>query len=51
MMLASNIVTQDYQNYFVWREREVKRLIIQSFNNGLAVQPVPISLYGDSTNM
>lgn len=51
MMLACNIVTQDYQNYFMWREREVKRLIVQSFNNGLAVQPVSISLYSDSTNM
>lgn len=46
MMLSGNIVLPDYQRHFVWRERDVKRLI-QSLKDGQFVQPVTIALYND----
>lgn len=48
MMLSGNIVLPDYQRHFVWRERDVKRLI-QSLKDGQFVQPVTIALYSDGT--
>lgn len=44
MMLSDNIVLSDYQRHFVWRERDVKRLI-QSLKDGQFVQPVTVALY------
>lgn len=49
MMLTGNIVLPDYQRHFVWKERDVKRLIL-SLNDGQFVQPVTIALYYDGTN-
>lgn len=46
MMLSGNIVLPDYQRHFLWRERDVKRLI-QSLKDGQFVQPVTIALYND----
>lgn len=44
MMLSDNIVLSDYQRHFVWRERDVKRLI-QSLKDGQFVQLVMVALY------
>lgn len=46
MMLSDNIALPDYQRHFVWRERDVKRLI-QSLKDGQFVQPVTVALYDD----
>lgn len=46
MMLTGNIVLPDYQRHFVWREKDVKRLL-QSLSEGQFVQPVTIALYND----
>lgn len=48
MMLTGNIVLPDYQRHFVWREKDVKRLL-QSLTDGQFVQPVTIALYYDGT--
>ena len=48
MMLTGNIVLPDYQRHFVWREKDVKRLL-QSLSDGQFVQPVTIALYNDGT--
>ena len=48
MMLTGNIVLPDYQRHFVWREKDVKRLL-QSLSEGQFVQPVTIALYNDGT--
>lgn len=48
MMLTGNIVLPDYQRHFVWREKDVKRLL-QSLTEGQFVQPVTIALYDDGT--
>ena len=48
LMLTGNIVLPDYQRHFVWRERDVKRLL-QSLSDGQFVQPVTIALYDDGT--
>lgn len=48
LMLSGNIVLPEYQRHFVWRERDVKRLL-QSLSDGQFVQPVTIALYDDST--
>ena len=48
MMLTGNIVLPDYQRHFVWREKDVKRLL-QSLTDGQFVQPVTIALYYDET--
>ena len=47
-MLSGNIVLPEYQRHFVWRERDVKRLL-QSLSDGQFVQPVTIALYDDSS--
>lgn len=49
LMLTGNIVLPEYQRRFVWRERDVKRLI-QSLKEGQFVPPVTIALYNDGTN-
>lgn len=49
MMLTGNIVLPDYQRHFVWKERDVKRLLT-SLKDGQFVQPVTIALYTDGTN-
>ena len=49
MMLTGNIVLPDYQRHFVWREKDVKRLL-QSLSDGQFVQPVTIALYNDGTS-
>lgn len=46
LMLAGDIVLPEYQRHFVWKERDVRRLI-QSFKDGQFVQPVTIALYND----
>lgn len=48
MMLTGNIVLPDYQRHFVWREKDMKRLL-QSLSEGQFVQPVTIALYNDGT--
>lgn len=48
LMLSGNIVLPEYQRHFVWRERDVKRLL-QSLSDGQFVQPVTIALYDDSS--
>lgn len=48
MMLTGNIVLPDYQRHFVWRKKDVKRLL-QSLSEGQFVQPVTIALYNDGT--
>lgn len=47
-MLTKDIVLPEYQRHFVWRERDVKRLI-QSLTEGQFVHPVTIALYNDGT--
>lgn len=49
MILTGNIVLPDYQRHFVWREKDVKRLL-QSLSDGQFVQPVTIALYNDGTS-
>ena len=49
-MLSGNIVLPEYQRHFVWRERDVKRLL-QSLSDGQFVQPVTIALYDDSAKL
>ncbi len=48
MMLTGNIVLPEYQRHFVWREKDMKRLL-QSLQDGQFVQPVTIALYNDGT--
>lgn len=48
LMLTGNIVLPEYQRHFVWRKRDVKRLL-QSLSDGQFVQPVTIALYDDGT--
>lgn len=48
LMLTGNIVLPEYQRHFVWRERDVKRLL-QFLSDGQFVQPVTIALYDDGT--
>lgn len=48
LMLSGNIVLPEYQRHFVWRERDLKRLL-QSLSDGQFVQPVTIALYDDSS--
>ena len=43
LMLFKNIVLPDYQRHFVWKERDVKRLI-KSLKEKQFVQPVTIAL-------
>lgn len=45
-MLSGNITLPEYQCHFVWRERDVKRLL-QSLSDGQFLQPVTIALYDD----
>ncbi len=47
-MLTSNIILPQYQRHFVWKERDVKRLL-QSLKDGQFVQPVTIALYADGS--
>ena len=47
LMLSGNIVLPEYQRHFVWRKRDVTRLL-QSLSDGQFVQPVTIALYDDS---
>lgn len=49
MMLTRNVVLPDYQRHFVWREKDVKRLL-QSLSDGQFVQPVTIALYNDGAS-
>ncbi len=46
LMLKQNIELPDYQRSFVWREKDIKRLI-KSLNDGQFVQPVTIAHYND----
>ena len=48
LMLTGNIVLPQYQRHFVWKERDVKRLL-QSLKEGQFVQPVTIALYADGS--
>lgn len=47
LILNGNIILPEYQRHFVWRERDLKRLL-QSLSDGQFVQPVTIALYDDS---
>lgn len=47
-MLTRGVVLPEYQRHFVWKERDVRRLI-QSLSEGQFVQPVTIALYNDGT--
>lgn len=49
LMLTGDIVLPDYQRHFVWKERDVKRLLV-SLREGQFVQPVTIALYNDGVN-
>lgn len=46
LMLTGGVALPEYQRHFVWKERDVKRLI-QSLSEGQFVQPVTIALYND----
>lgn len=46
LMLSGNIELPKYQRHFVWKKRDVRRLI-QSLCDGQFVQPVTIALYND----
>lgn len=48
LMLKQNLELPDYQRSFVWRERDIRRLI-KSLNEGQFVQPVTIAHYDDGT--
>lgn len=49
LMLTGDIVLPEYQRHFVWKERDVKRLLV-SLREGQFVQPVTIALYNDGVN-
>ena len=44
MMLSQEITLPDYQRSFVWKEKDIKRLL-KSFSENQFVQPVTIALY------
>lgn len=44
LMLSRNIELPKYQRYFVWQERDIKRLV-KSLKEGQFVQPVTIAMY------
>ena len=49
LMLSGNVVLPEYQRSFVWKERDMRRLV-KSLSDGQFVQPTTLALYTSKTN-
>ena len=49
LMLSGNVVLPEYQRSFVWKERDMRRLI-KSLAEGQFVQPITLALYASKAN-